>query len=244
MAKMDTEQALEKITAWLRAIYGARLQSLLAYGSAAGGNHRSKHSGINVLAILDRLDAATLDLGAPAAKWWKDQGHPPLVMWTREEWDDSADVFPIEFSDIAAHHRILHGPDLFGTIPRYPELHRLQVEHDLRASVLRLRGAYMVRSRDAKALEALMLDSVSSFLTLFRHALAVLGEPWQVDKGKVLAAAAQRFQFAAEPLEKVLQARQAGGRLQGGKLEPLRQLFAQYLAIMMQVERMLEAGQP
>lgn len=242
MGKINTEQALEKITAWLREIYGARLQSLIAYGSAAGGNHQSKHGGINLLAILDRLDAATLDLGAPAAKWWKDQGHPPLVMWTRDEWDDSADVFPIEFSDIAAHHRVLSGENLFAHIPQFPELHRLQVEHDLRASVLRLRGAYMVRSRDAKALEALLLDSVSSFMTLFRHALAVLGEPWQVDKRQVLSAAAQRFQFSAAPLEEVLHARQAGGRLQGGKLEPLRQLFAQYLAIMMQVERTLEAS--
>ncbi|MGH9412613.1 MAG: hypothetical protein ACRD0Y_02630 [Terriglobales bacterium] len=244
MRRMEAEQALQKITAWLVELYGARLQSLIAYGSAAGGNHRGKRSDTNLLAILDQLDATSLDLGVPAVQWWKQQGNPPLVMWTREEWADSADVFPIEFLDIAAHHRVLHGDDLFANLPHFPDLHRLQVEHDLRARVLRLRGAYMALGRDAKALEALMVDSISSFLTLFRHALAVVGEPLQVNKTQVLAAAAARFQFGAAPLAAVLEARLSGARLQGGKLESLRQLFADYLAVMMQVERSVEASKP
>ncbi|MGH9466008.1 MAG: hypothetical protein ACRD1Y_01510 [Terriglobales bacterium] len=239
---MDAERALQKVTTWLGELYGPRLQSLVAYGSVAGGNHRSKRSDMNLLAVLDRVDAPTLDIGAPAVQWWKQQGNPPLVMWSREEWDDSADVFPIEYLDIEAHHRVLCGEDLFGSVPHYPELHRLQVEHDLRSRLLRLRGSYMSLGRDAKALEALMLDSVSSFVTLLRHALAAVGEPLQVDKAKVLAAAAARFQFPATAFEPVLAARLANTRLQGGKLEPLRQLFAQYLAAIMQVERSLEAS--
>ncbi|MGH9488441.1 MAG: hypothetical protein ACRD04_12750 [Terriglobales bacterium] len=240
---MEPEQALEKITGWLRQLYDERLLSLVAYGSAAGGNHRGKRSDLNLLAVLEQIDTKALELGAPAVLWWKQQGNPPLVMWTREEWKDSADVFPIEFLDIQVHHRLLYGENLFADVPHFPDLHRRQVEHDLRASVLRLRGSYMVVAKDSKALEALMLDSITSLVTLLRHALAAMGEPLEMDKEKVLAAAAVRFQFSPASLQTVLRARHANARLQGGKLEGLRELFARYLAAIIQVDRGLEANQ-
>lgn len=242
MGRMEPEQALEKISDWLQQLYGKRLLSLVAFGSGAGGNHRGRRSDLNLLAVLDQLDAATLEMGAPAVAWWKQQGNPPLAMWTREEWADSADIFPIEYLDIQAHHRVLAGEDLFTNLPHFPEQHRRQVEHDLRARVLRLRGAYMAIGKDARALENLMLDSISSFVTLLRHALAALGEPLQVEKSKVLVAAGARFHYSMAPLETVLQAHQTNTRLEGGKIEPLRRLFAQYLSAIMKVASALEAN--
>lgn len=242
MAKLTKEAALDKIAAWLAELYGERLQSLIVYGSGTGANHHTKRSDLNLLAVLDRLDAATLDQGAAAVKWWTDQGNAPVVMLARDEQDDAADVFPIEYLDIQANHRVLKGEDLFARIPSFPDLHRRQVEHDLRAKLLRLRGAYMASGRDAKGLEALLLDSVSTFVTLFRHALVACGEPLRLPKDEVLAAAAARFQFAAAPFTAILGARRAGSRIEDGKLEALRALFAQYLAAIQQVERALEVS--
>lgn len=241
---MESEAALEKITAWLRELYGERLQSLIAYGSVAGGNHRGKRSDLNLLAVLDHVDAAALDHGAPAVRWWKQQGHPPLVVLSREEQNNSADVFPIEYLDIHNHHRVLHGEDVFAAIARHPGQHRLQVEHDLRTRVLRLRGVYMGLGDDARGLEALLLDSVSSFLTLFRHALVAVGEPLVIHKDAVLHAAAARFQFDPGPIQRVMQAHRSGERLADGKLPALRGLFAAYLAAVMQVEQSLEVSEP
>jgi hypothetical protein len=238
---MTNEAALEKITAWLVQTYGARLQSLIVYGP--GAEHNLAHlpgNDLNLLAVLDQVDAATLDLGAPAVAWWRKQGHLAPVMLSREELNDSADVFPIEYLDIQAHHRVLAGADLFAQIPRYPDLHRLHVEHDLRAHLLRLRGAYMADAGDAKRLEALLFNSATTFITLFRHALAALGEPLVVDRERVLAAAAVRFRFSPAPFEAILAARRARARLAGGKLDPLRSLFAAYLDAITAVERALE----
>lgn len=241
---MTHAAALEKITAWLVQIYGTRLQSLVVYGSAAGGNHsHGPHSDLNLLAVLDSVDAAALDLGAPAVAWWRKQGHPAIVILSRDEQNDSADVFPIEYLDIQSHHRVLAGADLFAQIPRFPDLHRRHVEHDLRAKLLRLRGAYMADSADAKRLQALLLDSASTFLTLFRHALAAFGEPLVVDKERVLAAAAVRFRFSPAPFEAILAARRDNTKLAGGKLDALRALFAAYLAAITAVERALEQNE-
>ena len=48
-------------------------------------------------------------------------------------------LFPIEFHDIRELHRVLYGPDLVSNLEIGGAFHRAQVEHDLRARLLRLR---------------------------------------------------------------------------------------------------------
>lgn len=240
MAKLTPDALIDKMSAWLDKIYGPRLQSLLVYGSAAGGNHHGRHSDINLLAVLDRIDTGTLDQAGEALRWWMDQGNPPLVMLSAAEVRDSADVFAIEFLDIRHNHRLLRGADLIAAAPFDPRLHRLQVEHDLRAQLLRLRARYLLVRGNARELERLLLHSFSTFLTLFRHALVAVGQPLRVEKAQVLDAAAARFELAPEPFRAILEARRSGDRLAQGELESLRTLFAAYLDGIQRVERSLE----
>ena len=58
--------------------------------------------------------------------------------------------------------------------------HRIQVEHELRAKLIRLRQQGAQVLSDPAALLKLCLDSVSTFCTLGRHALLVAG----IDAGK------------------------------------------------------------
>jgi hypothetical protein len=56
------------------------------------------------------------------------------------------------------------------------DLHRVQVEHNLRTKLLTLRQMYAQFADDDQRVRRLMLDSVSNFATLFRHALIAMGE--------------------------------------------------------------------
>lgn len=239
MAKLPAEEALQRISEWLAQLYGPRLRSLVAYGSIASGNHHAGFSDVNLLCVLDRVDAATLDQGANAVRWWMEQGNPPPILLSRAELEDAADVFPIEYLDIQSHHRLVRGEDLVSALPHFPELHRLQVEHELRTQLLRLRGRYMRHNPDAKAIERLMLESVSTFLTLFRHALVATGEPILVKKDDVVAAASAHFGFDAEPFRAILAARRAASPLVRDKKQ-IYPLFAAYLNAIQTVERRLE----
>ena len=49
---------LDELVTQLRAAYGARLSSVVLYGSAAGGEHIPNRSDYNVLVLLDSLDNA------------------------------------------------------------------------------------------------------------------------------------------------------------------------------------------
>ena len=56
------------------------------------------------------------------------------------------------------------------------QLHRQQVERELRTSVIRLRQAFLSSRGRRAELAELMIASASTFATLFRHSLIALGE--------------------------------------------------------------------
>ena len=58
---------------------------------------------------------------------------------TLEELRESADVFAIELIDIQRSHRTLFGQDVVAAINVPMNLHRVEVEHELRTTLLRLR---------------------------------------------------------------------------------------------------------
>jgi hypothetical protein len=55
-------------------------------------------------------------------------------------------------------------------------MHRSQLEYELREKLLLLRQHVLLAANDEKQLWDVMLSSLSSFTTLFRHALMEMGE--------------------------------------------------------------------
>jgi hypothetical protein len=55
-------------------------------------------------------------------------------------------------------------------------LHRLQVEHDLRIIILKLRQRFLSASQKPQELSTILGESVSSVRTLLRHALIAINE--------------------------------------------------------------------
>ncbi len=174
---MPIEINLAELVSRLREAAGANLKSVVLYGSAVTGEFHPKHSDLNVLCVLDKLEAHQLVQLGPATRWWVAQGQPAPLAFTLEELKRAADVFAIELLDIKASHRVLFGEDFFPSLEVPMRLHHLQVERELRTNLVRLRQRYLAARNDSKTLLRLMTESVSSFASLFRHALMALGEP-------------------------------------------------------------------
>ena len=58
---------------------------------------------------------------------------------TRDELERSADVFTIELLDMQQHHRVLFGEDVLKGLQIPMDLHRVQVEYELREKLILLR---------------------------------------------------------------------------------------------------------
>jgi hypothetical protein len=222
------QKQLDEFQRRLREAAGEDLEALVLYGSAAGGDFRTGQSDLNLLCLLRRTDAACLSRLAPVVRWWRAQGQPDPWLFTLDELQRSADVFAIELLDIQRRHRVLFGPDHFSSLAVPMTLHRLQVERELRVSLIKLRQAYLGAAAGRKDVLRLMTDSLSTFATLFRHALMACGETPAPHKRGVVEQAAATFGFEAAAVLAVLELRE--GHRKPPDAAETQALFASYLS--------------
>lgn len=202
--------ALDQLVEKLRQALPDDLISVVLYGSAAVGDHDEKFSDYNVLCVLTRLTPAQLGATESVFRWWRAQGNPSPLLLTKHEVETSTDCFAIEFHDIKEHHRILHGADVVSSLTIDRSFYRAQVEHDLRAKLLRLRQKAASVLSDKDALCRLLADSVSTFCVLFRHALilhATSDSSVPAKKSEVIARAQERFGIDPAPFYTLLDQR-------------------------------------
>ena len=222
----DRQRLLDELVRRLSAALGEDLVSVVLYGSAAAGDFQERASDLNVLAVLSDIGETQLERARGPVGWWIQRKQPAPVLLSVEEIENASDAFAIEFIDIRAAYRILHGQDLVTSIEIESAHHRHQVEHELRSLLLRLRERYLGLPEDSKAVRALMTESLPSFSTLIRHALILAGQSTSVKKHEVFLQAAREFGIRAEPFETVLALRAGAKRISNAEVRPL---FLAYL---------------
>ena len=132
------------------------------------------------------------------------------MIMTLEELRESADVFAIELLDIQRSHKTLFGQDVVAAIDVPMNLHRIEVEHELRTTLLRLRHHLLLSPDNQDELRAVLAKSITSVLTLFRHALIVLGRDPPQAKPQLLETAGENFGFEVQPMRSILALRNEG----------------------------------
>ena len=166
---------LDDLVQRLREAHHDRLVSVILYGSGAAGDRDATYSDLNILCVLTGITAADLARSEPIFKWWRDEGNLAPLLLSEEEVRTSTDCFAIEFHDMQERRRVLYGKDAIADLAIDRSFYRAQVEHDLRSKLIRLRQKAGAVLNDGGALLRLMLDSVSTFCVLARHALLLSG---------------------------------------------------------------------
>ena len=174
---LSTEAKLTDLVSRMKEFAAESLESMILYGSAARGDYKEGHSDLNVLCVLRSVAARELARVTPVVHWWcKDQNEPAPLFFTAEELRASADVFSIELLDMQDSRRVLYGPDIIDNIDVPMNLHRVQVEHDLRTLLLKLRQHFLLTGQKESELRAAAAKSSSSVLALLRHTLIAFEE--------------------------------------------------------------------
>lgn len=177
---------LEELVRQLALAHGAALRCVALYGSTVRGERVSRQPNLNVLVLVDGIDMDHLRREASVARAWREAGHPPPLTLTMTEWRTSSDIFPIEYADILAHYKILHGAlPADRPVVRKEDL-RLQLEHETLSKLLRLRHAILASGGEPRALLDMLEVSASSIMTLLRSTLRLVGEEPPAESGQVL----------------------------------------------------------
>ena len=202
------DKHLTELLERLKKAHGDRLVSVVLYGSGAGGAADKQFSDLNILCALTDITPEDLAHSEPIFRWWRELGSPSPLLMSRQEVATSHDCFPIEFHDIIKQHRILFGPDVIQGMRVDDSFYRAQVEHELRAKLLRLRQKASGILSDKELLRNLLADSLSTFCVLFRHAIQLHGRDGAMEKRAVIAQARETFGIDPAPFERLLDLRE------------------------------------
>ncbi len=208
---LSTDAKLTELVKRLKEFAATNLECVLLFGSAARGDFREGHSDLNVACILRSLTVEELGRLAGVVKWWcVEQKEPAPLFFTHEELRQAADVFAVEILDMKQGRRVLYGEDLVAKIEVPMNLHRLQIEHDLRTILLKLRQHYLRAPGNAHELAPVLRKSFSGVLTLLRHTVIAFGEQPPVHAHEVIAKAAALTGTDQGAFDALLKLRESG----------------------------------
>ena len=227
---MVPEDKLQEFVTRAREASGSNLEGIILFGSAVSGDFHPGLSDLNVFCILRDSSFKSLQALAPVVQWWNKQKQPPPLCMTRLELERSTDVFTIELMDMVQHHRVLYGEGILG-LRISTHLHRVQVEYELREKLVLLRQHVLLAGDTSSRLWDVVLHSVPSFTTLFRHALIALGGA-SLARREAVEALAKRLQFDASPIAHALDVRE--GKVNRKNVN-VTDLCADYLAVIEKV---------
>lgn len=240
---MVAERKINEFVSRLRAAAGSNLQSVILFGSAATGDYDPDSSNLNLFCVIRDTSFGALQSLAPVVKWWNAQKQPPPLFMSRDEIERSVDVFTIEFIDMQQHHLVIFGEDVLQNLSIPVNLHRAQVEYELREKLALLRQQLLLAAGNEARMWELLVRSIASFATLFRHALMVLGHDAPAGKREAVQALSKQIGFDAAAFVQVLEVRE---HKSNSKKLDVADVFSRYLAALEQVtaavDRMLDSG--
>jgi hypothetical protein len=229
---MVAEKQLNEFVSRTRQAAGDNLRSVVLYGSAATAEYQPDFSNLNLLCILRETSFAWLSAIAPVVEWWHGEKHPAPLVMTQEELEHSSDVFSIELLDMQQQHRVLFGDDALTGLQIPMQMHRAQVEYELREKLILLRQRLLQAAKNDRQLWDLLLGSFSAFATLFRHALIALGDASPRSKREAIQTLATRVQFDPSAFLQLLDIREHKAER---KQFDVKDVFSRYLAAVQQV---------
>jgi hypothetical protein len=239
--QLDQKQkdTIDEFVKRAREAAGANIESIILFGSAVSGDFHPGQSNLNLFCVLRDSSFAALQPLAPVAKWWDRQKQPPPLCMTRAELERSTDVFSIELLDMQQHHRVLFGEDVVQGLRISMHVHRVQVEYELREKLILLRQQVLLASGNDAQLWNLVLRSVPSFGTLFRHALIALGDPSPTGRREAMDALSKRVGFDLSAVHQALDVRE---QKVDRKTIDINDLAARYLAAVEKVTAAVDAA--
>ena len=223
---MTKDDSLKQLTARLQQAFGDQVVAVILYGSGAGDDYDEAYSDLNVMCVLNRLSVAELAAAASVFHWWRGLGHPAPLLVTEQEVAGSTDCFAIEYQDMIDRRIVLAGKDVIHSLAIDRSFYRAQVEYELRSRLVRLRQKAAGVLEDKRKLVRLMTDSVTTFLVLARHALALAGTQASSRREGVIDALESRFAIDPSPFRTLVDVRT--GKRKPATLDA-KAVFAQYL---------------
>lgn len=204
---VDARETAKRLVSEWSKLFGPRLRSALLFGSVARGEATPGVSDINVLLLVDHIDADTLKQASPSTRVWLKSAQEAPLLFEWDQWIRAADVFAIEIADMRSAHEILFGTDPLTACKTDGAAMRLQAERELRGKLLHLQTGLLVAASAPADVGTLLMQSIPSFTTYMRTVLRLSDEAVPTSTPEVINHATRLVGGNAEAYRRVWEAR-------------------------------------
>jgi hypothetical protein len=135
---------------------------------------------------------------------WRESSQALPLLFSRAEWQRSADAYPLEIAEMRTGYRVLRGSDPLAGMRVRPGDLRGALEREFRGKLMRLRQGYALYASEPKELTEFVRRSASSMLLLCRGLLVLGGTAIPVEPGGIVAAAAQAASFSPDAMSRII----------------------------------------
>lgn len=205
--------------------FQGKIHSIHVTGTALTDDFDEKRSDINSIIVLKEMDLKFLEVLAPLGKkYGKNKVGAPLIM-TPEYIKTSLDVFPIEFLNFKLIHATVLGEDVFKDLTINKMNLRHQCERELKTKLIWLRQGYLSSLGDRKKLAEGFVNSISSYIPLFRGIIVLSGNEPPVKQSEVITAMGKALNINTGAFSEILKEKHDKVKL---SMEKLNTIFEDY----------------
>jgi predicted nucleotidyltransferase len=226
---MIPEESKEFLQEYLRRLKQAlrqNVEGIVLFGSVARGDFVATRSNLNVFVLCREVSGTVLrEAGTVQKKWGRQLIVPPLMM-TREELEQSCEIFPLEYLLIKESHILLEGRDPF------PELH-VSLDHlghycekEVMSNFIQIRQRFLEGEARPEVVQAILILSITSLLPVLRGILRLLKQSSQGKDLEILDRCSPVLAYEMGGLSEALKIKR--GLSSPGALEWLK-VFERYL---------------
>jgi hypothetical protein len=217
----DPKDIFNELTKDYQDSYGKDLVSIILYGSAASGNYIPKKSDINFLIILTEEGINRLQQSfKTVAQWHKRNVSTPLFL-TKSYISSSLDSFPVEFLNMQKSYHVVFGEDVLKELSFEKRHLRLQCERELKGKLLQLRQAYLESRGKPKNLIAIIKNSLTAFISIFRALLSLKDKDVPAEPESVFSLVSQELGVAEQTFVELLKVKEGTVKLSSTALNTL-----------------------
>lgn len=200
-------ESASRFAAELKGALGERVGGVVLFGSVARGEGIEGVSDVNLLVLVEPIDASSLRAASPLARRWAKAGNTPPLLFATREVPRAVDAFAIEFSDMLDAREVLLGTDPLAGAVIDPSALRLQAENEIRGKIVQLREGLLLAAEAPEQVGALLTTALPSFTTYQRAALRLAGRAVPGSTPEVITAAAALVGGAPDAFQAVWDAR-------------------------------------
>lgn len=206
----------QELATKLQEMYGDNLVSVMLYGSSAGGDFSKRYSDVNLIVVLKSVAPGELAKANGVLRRWVKRGQPPPLFFDAVHFPTAADVFPIEFLDLARRHHILAGSDPLAGITVARHNLRHECESELRGKLLRLRQTYLLTCHRPKRVAREMVQSLSAIIAILRGVVHLLDQEPRPTPRELIEQLERGIDFNPQAFFDLLAIREGSARLPRG----------------------------